>query len=361
MATPTVEIEENIDSFNQALESLRKSNRIPGMSVAIVSDNQLAWSNGYGFADNNNEVPITADTPFWVASVTKTFVGLAYLHLEQVGKVNFDEPATKTPEFDDLCEWLAGTTIPFAKGLDCAEPITIRHILHHQVNKPVGTSFMYNPIMYSRLSRHLEHSLGEGVRQVEGRHNYLAQSIDKYILRPANMQRTMASLWDRSKPLVYFDMADGFKVDEEGYKTRMKRPERHIAGGAGVVSTALDLAKYDIAIATGKVVSGNIERQLMQPAKFSDGTDSPYGFGWYFQCYRGEKLMWHSGWDPDNGYSAIHLRLPQRKMAFILLANGEGLWWESQSEGAKRIEESEFVQLFFQHFNLATKPQADCR
>ena len=144
--------------FSEALEALRKSERIAGLSVAIVKNEELAWAEGYGFVDSNNEVPITPDTPFWVASLTKTFVGLTYLHLEAEGKVNLDELASITPEFDGLCEWLTGTNIAFAQGLDCKEPIKIKHILHHQVNKPVGTSFTYNPIMYSRLSRHLEHS-----------------------------------------------------------------------------------------------------------------------------------------------------------------------------------------------------------
>ncbi|GAA0854605.1 serine hydrolase domain-containing protein [Aliiglaciecola litoralis] len=339
------------DGFGQKVDALRKSKHIPGLSIAVVDDAQLMWSAGYGFADNNNEIPVTANTPFWIASVTKTFVGLAYLHLAKDGIVNLDELAAKTPEFTGLCDWLAGTTIPFSKGMDCNEPITIRHVLHHQINKPVGTTFMYNPIMYSRLSRHLEHGVGEGVRQVEGRHNYLAQAIDKYILQPADMTRSLASMWDRSKPLVYFDLADGFKVDERGNKDRNRRPERHIAGGAGVVSTVLDLAKYDIAISNGKIASGDIGKALLQPATFNDGSQAPYGFGWYFQCYNGEKLMWHSGWDPDNGYSAIHLRLPERNMALIMLANGEELWWDNPLDKAQ-IESSEFVQLFFNHFNL---------
>lgn len=351
---------DKFSNFSQSLEDMRKLNKIPGMSVALVSEDKLVWSNGYGYADNNQEIPVTADTPFWIASVTKTFVGLAYLHLEKDKLVNFAELAAKTPEFDGLCMWLAGTTIPFAKGLDCSEPITIRHILHHQVNKPVGTTFMYNPIMYSRLSRHLEFSLGEGVRAVEGRHNYLAESIDKYIIKPAGMSRTMSSMWDRSRSLVYFDLADGFNVNEKGYKNRLRRPERHIAGGAGVVSTAFDLAKYDIAISTGKITDDQIASKLMQPALFKDGTQSPYGYGWYFQCYLGEKLMWHSGWDPDNGYSSIHLRMPERKLALIILANGEGLWWQNPLDKAQ-IESSEFVQLFFKHFELVKDPsKAKC-
>jgi len=345
--------DENVDfdGFSRDIDELRNTKRIPGLSVAVVDDAQLIFSNGYGHRDNNREVPVTPDTPFWIASLTKTFVGLAYLHLANDGTVNIDELASATPEFDDLCQWLADSEIPFGEGLVCEEPITIRAVLHHQVNKPVGSTFLYNPIMYSRLSRHLEHSLGEGVRQVEGRHNYLAQTIDKYILQPAGMTRSMASMWDRKKSLVYFDLADGFTTEQDGYRQRNMRPERHIAGGAGMVSTVLDLAKYDIAITSGEIASPQIKSELLKPALFSDGSPSPYGYGWYFQCYNGENLMWHSGWDPDNGYSAIHLRLPDRNMALVMLANSEGLWWENPLDKAE-IESSEFVQLFFKHFNL---------
>lgn len=108
------------------------------------------------------------EAPFWIESITKTFVGLAYLHLKEQGKVDFNELAAKTPKFIGLCDWLASTTIPFAAGLNCKADITIGHILHHQVNGVPGTNFLYNPIMYSRLSRHLEHRLGEGVDKVEG-------------------------------------------------------------------------------------------------------------------------------------------------------------------------------------------------
>ena len=151
---------------------------------------------------------------------------------------------------------------------------------------------------------------------------------------------------------LYFDQADGFRVDEQGNKDRNRRPERHIAGGAGVVSTVLDLAKYDIAISNRTIGSGTIAEKLLAPATFSDGSVSPYGYGWYHQCYQGETLMWHAGWDPDNGYSAIHLRLPERRMALIMLANGEGLWWGNPL-GEAQVESSEFVQLFIKHFNLA--------
>lgn len=340
---------EQWQSFAAEIDSLRQSKYIPGIAFAVVKNGEVLGSDGYGFADNNREVPVTIDTPFWIASLTKTFVGLAYLHLADEGKVELEELAADTPDFTGLCEWLTSTTIPFAHGLDCGANITIRHILNHQVNNPPGTEFMYNPIMYSRLSRHLEHRLGEGFDKVEGRHNTLGQTIDRTILEPAGMSRTMSSMWDRSKTEVFFDLADGFAIDDEGYKTKLRRPDKHIAGGAGVVSTISDMAKYELALSSEVIASGNILEQLESTVNFNDGTPAPYGFGWYFQCYRGEKLMWHSGWDPDAGYSALHLRLPERDLAFIALTNSEGIWWGNPLNQAT-VQDSDFAQLFLRSF-----------
>lgn len=197
-----VESQENWHAFVADIAALKEQKQIPGLAVAVVEEGAVIGATGFGFADANHEVRVTEDTPFWIASVTKTFVGLTYLHLEAEGKVDFSEQARKTPDFTGLCEWLASTTIPFAKGLDCSADITIQHILNHQVNAPVGTQFMYNPIMYSRLSRHLEYRFGEGIGGVEGRHHYLGQTIDRTILEPAQMTRSMGSMWDRtSRPL----------------------------------------------------------------------------------------------------------------------------------------------------------------
>ncbi|WP_395342288.1 serine hydrolase domain-containing protein [Ningiella sp. W23] len=339
--------DERLNNLETQLSELRKQHLIPGMAVGVVKDGELLWSKNYGHADVSRTVPITNDTPFWIASITKTFVGLSFLHLAEQNEINLNDLASETPDFLALCDWLSESGIAFSNGLDCAEPISIDHILKHQVNKPVGTSFMYNPIMYSRLSRYLEHLQGNDVKDIEGRHNYLAQSIDKYILKPANMQRTMASMWDRSKMDVFYDLSDGYKIDiEKGSKTKLRTPEKHIAGGAGVVSTLSDLVKYDAAISSKLIAPHTIFEKLHKPATFKNGEQSVYGYGWYFQTYRGESLMWHSGWDPDAGFSSIMIRLPQRNLSFIILANSEGLWWQNPIDQA-RIEQSEFVQAFF--------------
>ncbi len=343
------ETESNLSAFDAELTTLRKQQLLPGLAVAIIKNQELLWSKGYGYADDDHEVPIKPDTPFWIASVTKTFVGLAFLHLEAEGLIDLNEKAADTPKFDGLCEWLAGTALPFGHDLNCESPITIRHILQHQVQGQPGERFAYNPIMYSRLSRYLEHKLGEGVDAVEGRHNFLGQTIDRTILDPAGMTRTMSSQWDRSKALAYFDMAEGFGVSDNGQLTKRPRPGRHIPGGAGVVSTVMDLARYDIAIDTGKIAPEPIRSRLFDPGKLNDGSIPVYAYGWYVQDYQGTRLLWHSGWDEEAGFSAIYLKVPEHKITLIMLANGEGLWWGNPLDGAE-IHKSVFVQTFFRHF-----------
>ena len=346
---PETRMDSKLHTFEIDLDSLRKEKNIPGLSVAIVKDQELLWTQGFGYADVDREVPITPDTPYWIASVTKTFVGLAFLHLEAEGQIDLDERAADTPRFDRLCRWLANSSLPFGQDLRCDAPITIRHILHHQVQGEPGSAFRYNPIMYSRLSRYLEHKFGQGVHAVEGRHNFLAQTIDRAILTPAGMTRTMSSQWDRSKPLVFFDMAQGIHVDEQGGWTALRRPERHIAGGAGVVSTVQDLARYDIAIDSGLIAPPPVRQKLFTPAPLNDQTASPYAFGWYVQEYRTERLIWHAGWDEEVGFSALYLKVPDRHLTLILLANGEGMWWGNPLDAAA-VEGSPFARLFLDHF-----------
>jgi len=344
----TNDIDELLKQFSIGLTKLKKDKQILGLAAGIVKNNQLIWSEGYGFADSDRTVRMTADTPIWIASVSKTFVGLAFLKLESEGLIDLSEQASATPNFNSLCDWLSSTTIAFAKDLNCKAKITIQNILNHQVNGMPGTNFMYNPIMYSRLSRFLEHKFGLGVDAVEGRHNYLAQTIDRVILTPAGMTRTMSSQWDRQKPMVYFDIARGHGVVNGDYLAK-RSPERHIAGGAGVVSTVLDLAKYDIALNTDSIVDKKIRNKLFTPAKFTHGDDSPYGFGWYVQTFKNKKLVWHSGWDAEAGYSALLLKVPDESITFILLANSEGIWWNNPLDKAE-VHKSAFAKLFLDTF-----------
>ncbi len=273
----------DVRAFEESLEQVRKEHRLPGLSAAIVKDQKLAWSKAYGQA--HDEIPVTTDTPFWIASVTKPFMGLLFLQLEADGTIDLQDRINDVPGWDKFCAWLSGSPLPFGRDLRCDAPITIEQILHHTVNGEPGTRFLYNPFMYSRLSRYIAHQYGNDVEAIDRWHNQMARLVDERILEPAGMRRTMASQWDRSKTDVFFDMAQGYGVTPEGELVPRPRPERHLAGGAGIVSTVEDLARFDIALDMGVLGGPDLVRKLFTPATAPDGTVLPYA-----QQYRGETL-----------------------------------------------------------------------
>lgn len=335
------------DAFAATLDSLRRAHDVPGLAAAVVRDGDTVWAAGFGVADTDEEVPVTPDTPFWVASVTKTFVGLTFLRLAEAGVVDLDAPMAALPGFDDFCGWLAGSPLPFGDGLDCAAPITVRHVLTHTSNGDVGHAFLYNPLLYSRLSRYLEWAVNDST-EVEGGMNELARQVDAQVLRPAGLTRTVASQWDRSKMEVVFDMARGYGVIDGEWVLRPS-PKRALTAGAGVVSTARDLARYAAALDAGTLASPAVRAALVTPPADRSGAPLPYAYGWYVQAHQGEHLVWHAGWDPDAGTSSLLLLVPERHLAFVVLANGEGVHWDNPLDGAA-VERSPFAQAFLARY-----------
>lgn len=341
------------DIFSHELDSLRKVQNIPGLAAAIVKDQKLVWSAGFGNShfdtgDGESFKKVTPETPFWIASVTKTFLGLLFLQLEAEGEIDLDDPINNMPGFSGFCDWLANSPIVFGRDLHCDKKISIQNILNHTVNGEPGTKFMYNPLMYSRLSRYIEHVYGNPIANAETGHNKMAQLIQEKILGPAGMTRTMSSQWQREKSEVFFDMAQGYKF-KDGRYFALLRPERHLAGGAGIVSTVNDLAKYDIALDTTILASEPVMEKLFSPAVAPDGSRLPYAFGWYVQDYKEEKLIWHAGWDEEAGFTALYLKIPERDLTFIVLANSEGMWWGNPLDAAE-VQNSLFAKLFLDRF-----------
>ena len=342
-----------LEIFSTELDSLRQEKNIPGLAVAVVKDKKLVWSQGFGSShfdtgDGQEYKPVTGETPFWIASVTKTFIGLLFLQLEEQGKVNLEDHINDMPQWNSFCNWLSNSKIIFGQDLNCDQPISIRNVLNHTVNGVPGTKFLYNPIMYSRLSRYIEFTNGNDIAEAEKGQNTMAELIEKNILKSAGMDRTMSSQWQKDKASVYFDMAEGYKY-LNGSFTRLMPPERHLAGGAGIVSTVNDLAKYDIALDSGLLASTEVMEKLFSPATAKDGTKLPYAFGWYVQRYKGEELIWHAGWDEEAGFSALYLKVPKRNLTLIILANSEGMWWGNSLDKAS-VENSPFAQIFMNDF-----------
>ena len=117
-------------------------------------------------------------------------------------------------------------------------------------------------------------------------------------------------------------LAQPYALDRESKITKISYPQG-FSTSAGLMSTVLDMAKYDIAIDQNKFVTKETQQLAFTPAKSTRGEDLPYGLGWFTTNYKGTKLLWHYGYWTGN--SSFILKVPERNMTFIIMANADNL------------------------------------
>jgi CubicO group peptidase (beta-lactamase class C family) len=317
-------------------DSIRKDKRIPGMSVAVVLDGRVVYAKGFGFMDGEGQRPATPETAYWIASLTKPFTAAVLLRLWELRLLDLDRRMTDLPGYTDLCAEFAPSQSIFAKDLDCSAPLTIRQTLSHLVQGVPGKSFAYNAAVYSQLRR---------VAPLVSQRTW-GQLMTEYVLAPAGMNNTAAGWYDQPKSHVLSNLAQPRRVLPTGGTTISITPIWDVGSGAGLISTVLDLAKFDAALNSGAIVSSATRATMFTPTTTSAGTSVPYGLGWYVQDYGGRRLVWHSGWEP-NSYSALYLKVPDRRLTLIVLANSEGVWWGNALDKAE-VEKSPFAAAFLE-------------
>ncbi len=119
-------------------------------------------------------------------------------------------------------------------------------------------------------------------------------------------------------------MAVPYRVDRSGKATRGDYPTDRVSTATGLISTALDLARFDSAIDNDELVHGELRAVAWTNVTTSSGAALPSGLGWFVQSYNGERLVWHFGAVRDTSSSLV-LKVPGRDITLILLANSDGL------------------------------------
>ena len=100
-------------------------------------------------------------------------------------------------------------------------------------------------------------------------------------------------------------------------------PPKGISASAGLVSTVLDLARYDAAIDAHVLLSPQSQETAWTLAPSAQGRTYPYALGWFVQQSSGRRLVWHYGLWPT--FSALLLKVPEQRLTIVLLANSDGL------------------------------------
>jgi CubicO group peptidase (beta-lactamase class C family) len=114
------------------IEQQMADKKLPGLSIAVVDDQEIVWAAGFGFADTKARTPATADTVYRIGSVSKLFTDIGIMQLVERGALNLDAPITEyLPDFHPRN--------PFGT------PITLRQLMSHQSGllrePPVGNYF----------------------------------------------------------------------------------------------------------------------------------------------------------------------------------------------------------------------------
>ena len=110
----------SLEELQKAIKTELDKNHLPGAGVALVSHGELLWCGGIGNADVASKKPITCDTEFRVASISKTFVALAMLKLQEEGKINLEA------RLHDVAP-----EIPVQNAWESTHPVRIVNLLEH--------------------------------------------------------------------------------------------------------------------------------------------------------------------------------------------------------------------------------------
>jgi CubicO group peptidase (beta-lactamase class C family) len=326
----------------QTLDSLRNDAQIPGLAIAVVYEGAVLERAGLGYADVANRVPVTPSTPFNIASVAKPIAATVALVLRSQGVLDLEAPMASFSGFAELCVDAKSAGGLFFDDWACADPrLTLRHVLSMTANGAPGERFFYNPVSFSWASRPMA--------QVTGR--AYSALVEDLIFDPVGMTRSARVHRDLPLPPdLARAMAVPYHLGGDSTIQQSEQPPAQGDGAAGgVISTVEDLAAFDLALDGGRLLDASDRRDMWTPA----APGVPYGLGWFIEDVAGERVVWHTGlW--EGAYSALYLKVPARRATLILLANSDGLRWESRLDEAG-LERSPFARAFLQALDALTR------
>ncbi len=315
--------------------------QIPGMSVGVVLDQDLIWSNGYGFSNVADKVAADKDTIYSICSISKLFTSISVMQLRDAGKLRLSDPIAQHLDWYDL------------KQAHHGGPVTIEGVLTHSSGLPRESDFYYwnGPdfafptrekmiealrdqetlypaqtwSQYSNLGLSLAGEI-VSARSGEPYNGYVQASI----LAPLGMADT--------RPFFPTDlhgdqMAIGYTgINRDGERsTVVPFYTRGITPAAGFTSSVADLAKFAswqfrlLENGGEEVLDANTLREMHRVHWVSPDWQTTWGIG--FVVRKSDEgnysMVGHGGGCP--GYITFFAMSPSHKLAVIVLTNaGDG-------------------------------------
>lgn len=294
----------------------------PGAAVTVTLDGEIAARVAVGSADLEHAAPVTPDTPFHAASVSKQFTAFAILLLEQDGKLSIDDPLTKyAPEaaaygsvtLRQLMNQTGGVRDDGAllamagwrnEDVTTNEQALTALLRQRRGNFAPGEAYQYTNGGYGLLA--------EVVRRVSGQS--LADFCRERIFVPLGMTRTR---FHDDASIVVPGRAESYRRSGDQYVRDILTNAQ--TGATGLVTTAEDLSRWARNFETPVVGGPALFRRMEEQGVLNDGTVNIYAQGQERRPYHGLDTWSHGG--RDAGFRAFLLRIPGERFTVSVLSN----------------------------------------
>lgn len=295
-----VQADAQFKKLETGLEQLRQKWNVPGMAAGVVISNRVCWTREFGYSDLAQKKPVTPDTVFHLASLTKPFAAVVLLQLVEAGQLDLDAPIDS-----------------FGSQLKADGVVLVRHVLTHTSEGKPGEKFRYSGNRFAELDKVLKKTTGKA----------FAELVAERVLNPLRLTNTSPNPLNPTACAAAGRDANAFlDRSARGYAFNGETPvdyPKHFVTAAGLVSNVGDMLQFAIALDGDGLLRPETRELMFTPAKTAKGKPLPYGMGWFIQQRKGVKIIWHYGWDRAN--STLIIKVPERGATFVLLGNSEAL------------------------------------
>ncbi len=309
-------LEQKIDEY---LRTQMQAQQIPGVALAVVRDGKIVLARGYGLANVEHQVPVKPETIFQSGSTGKQFTATAVMMLVEEGKLSLDDKMTKY--FTDAPESWNSITVrhllthtsgmtDYPADFDLRRDYTEDDLLQRIKAIPLafkpGEKWSYSNLAYV--------TLGILIHKVSGK--FYGDFLQERIFKPLDMSTARII----SEADIIPNRAAGYRVANGHLKNQdWVSPSLNTTADGALYMTIYDMAKWDAALYTEKLLKQSSLEQMWTKVKLNDGKTAAYGFGWGLSEVRGHRIIEHGGaWQ---GFKAHISRYVDDKLTIILFAN----------------------------------------
>ena len=318
--------------LEQLIERERRVQGLPIVSIALVDDQEVVWSRGFGTTDTATHKVAGPETIYRVGSVSKLFTDVAIMQLVEQGKIDLDAPVTKyLPEFHPHN--------PYGKA------ITLRQLMSHRAGlvrePPVGnyfdstspplaatvaslnrTTLVYPPEARTKYSNAAIAVVGYTLERVSGKP--FATALSTAVLEPLGM--TMSGF--EPTPVLTRDLAPAMMWTLDGRSFAAPTFQLGISPAGSMFTTVTDLARFVSALfaggrgSGGQVLKPETIAQMWTPQFARPGEQTGYGIGFRLGTLDGHRSIGHDG--AIYGYATTLQALPDEKLGVIVVTTRDG-------------------------------------